>query len=83
MPDVTVAIIGTHDTIVQRKMKGTVWVTGGCKSWYLDSQGCNVTLWPDDTWVYAVADPPVRRGQLRHRHRVTQGERRHTSLSFL
>jgi cation diffusion facilitator CzcD-associated flavoprotein CzcO len=42
-----------YDADVQRKMKGTVWVTGGCKSWYLDSEGRNVTLWPDFTWVYA------------------------------
>jgi cation diffusion facilitator CzcD-associated flavoprotein CzcO len=27
--------------------------TGGCKSWYLDAEGRNVTLWPDFTWVYA------------------------------
>jgi cation diffusion facilitator CzcD-associated flavoprotein CzcO len=42
-----------YDAAVQQKMKGTVWVTGGCKSWYLDSEGRNVTLWPDFTWVYA------------------------------
>lgn len=24
----------------------TVWVTGGCKSWYLDKTGRNSTLWP-------------------------------------
>jgi cation diffusion facilitator CzcD-associated flavoprotein CzcO len=42
-----------YDAAVQQKMKGTVWVTGGCKSWYLDAEGRNVTLWPDFTWVYA------------------------------
>jgi cation diffusion facilitator CzcD-associated flavoprotein CzcO len=42
-----------YDQVVQRKMRRTVWVTGGCKSWYLDDQGRNVTLWPDFTWVYA------------------------------
>jgi cation diffusion facilitator CzcD-associated flavoprotein CzcO len=42
-----------YDAEVQRKMKGTVWVTGGCRSWYLDAEGRNVTLWPDFTWVYA------------------------------
>jgi cation diffusion facilitator CzcD-associated flavoprotein CzcO len=42
-----------YDRVVQRKMRRTVWVTGGCKSWYLDSDGRNVTLWPDFTWVYA------------------------------
>jgi cation diffusion facilitator CzcD-associated flavoprotein CzcO len=36
---------------VQRRMKGTVWSTG-CKSWYLDEQGNNPTLWPDWTWRF-------------------------------
>jgi cation diffusion facilitator CzcD-associated flavoprotein CzcO len=31
--------------------KGTVW-TGGCKSWYLDAQGRNPTLWPHSTTAY-------------------------------
>ncbi|WP_117213343.1 flavin-containing monooxygenase [Allorhizocola rhizosphaerae] len=31
---------------VDRKMSGTVWATGGCRSWYLDSTGRNSTLWP-------------------------------------
>jgi cation diffusion facilitator CzcD-associated flavoprotein CzcO len=31
---------------VDRRMAGTVWVTGGCKSWYLDRGGRNSTLWP-------------------------------------
>jgi cation diffusion facilitator CzcD-associated flavoprotein CzcO len=42
-----------YDQMVQRKMRRTVWVTGGCKSWYLDAEGRNVTLWPDFTGVYA------------------------------
>lgn len=35
-----------HTERVDRKMAGTVWSTGGCKSWYLDSTGRNSTLWP-------------------------------------
>jgi cation diffusion facilitator CzcD-associated flavoprotein CzcO len=31
---------------VDRRMAGTVWTTGGCKSWYLDSTGRNSTIWP-------------------------------------
>lgn len=42
-----------YDQVLQRKMRRTVWVTGGCKSWYLDAEGRNVTLWPDFTWTYA------------------------------
>lgn len=42
-----------YDRALQKKMKRTVWVTGGCKSWYLDDAGRNVTLWPDFTWAFA------------------------------
>jgi cation diffusion facilitator CzcD-associated flavoprotein CzcO len=41
------------DRALQRKMRNTVWVTGGCHSWYLDDEGRNVTLWPDFTWAFA------------------------------
>jgi cation diffusion facilitator CzcD-associated flavoprotein CzcO len=36
---------------IQKRMKGTVWSTG-CRSWYLDEQGNNPTLWPDWTWRF-------------------------------
>ncbi|HWH46142.1 MAG TPA: NAD(P)/FAD-dependent oxidoreductase [Thermoleophilaceae bacterium] len=32
---------------LQRRMRGTVWTSGGCQSWYLDRNGRNTTLWPD------------------------------------
>jgi cation diffusion facilitator CzcD-associated flavoprotein CzcO len=31
---------------VDRRMAPTVWMQGGCKSWYLDAGGRNSTLWP-------------------------------------
>jgi cation diffusion facilitator CzcD-associated flavoprotein CzcO len=31
---------------VQRRMQPTVWMTGGCVSWYLNAAGRNPTLWP-------------------------------------
>lgn len=37
---------------VDRRMAGTVWTEGGCRSWYLDSTGRNSTLWPDFTWRF-------------------------------
>jgi cation diffusion facilitator CzcD-associated flavoprotein CzcO len=37
---------------VQEQMKGTVWTTGGCASWYIDRNGLNTTLWPGWTWDY-------------------------------
>ena len=36
---------------LQRRMRGTVWSTG-CKSWYLDKDGKNFTLWPGYTFTY-------------------------------
>ncbi len=38
---------------VQRLSRGTVWLSGGCASWYLDDQGRNTTLWPTYTYRYA------------------------------
>ena len=34
-------------------MAGTVWMKGGCQSWYLDDKGRNSTLWPDWTFEHA------------------------------
>ncbi|MDQ2789868.1 MAG: hypothetical protein DLM60_07295 [Pseudonocardiales bacterium] len=44
-----------YNRIVQRRMAGTVWTTGGCASWYLDARGHNVTLWPTFTWRFRRA----------------------------
>jgi cation diffusion facilitator CzcD-associated flavoprotein CzcO len=37
---------------VQRRMKRTVWNTGGCSSWYLDAHGRNTVLWPKSTFTF-------------------------------
>lgn len=37
---------------VQRKLTRGIWTQGGCKSWYLDAQGVNRTVWPGFTWRY-------------------------------
>jgi cation diffusion facilitator CzcD-associated flavoprotein CzcO len=45
---------------VQERMSGTVWDTGGCSSWYLDSNGRNSVNWPDFTFKFrrvATFDP--------------------------
>jgi len=36
---------------LDRRMQRTVWVTG-CRSWYLDRNGRNTTLWPGFTFGY-------------------------------
>ena len=37
---------------IEKRMEGTVWVAGGCASWYLDATGRNSTIWPDFTWRF-------------------------------
>ena len=35
-----------YNTWLQTQMQRTVWLRGGCNSWYLDSEGVNRTLYP-------------------------------------
>lgn len=37
---------------IDEKMRGTVWNSGGCKSWYIDDTGRNSTLWPGFTFTF-------------------------------
>jgi hypothetical protein len=59
-------------------MKHTVWNTGGCTSWYLDTGGRNTTIWPGtttefrratqrvDLTEYAILRPPATRTARRN-----------------
>jgi cation diffusion facilitator CzcD-associated flavoprotein CzcO len=38
--------------LIAAKSRGTVWLGGGCASWYLDEHGHNTTLWPDFTFRF-------------------------------
>ena len=38
--------------LIAERSRGTVWLTGGCGSWYLDRHGHNTTLWPDFTFRF-------------------------------
>jgi cation diffusion facilitator CzcD-associated flavoprotein CzcO len=35
-----------HNAELTRRLDGTVWLTGGCKSWYLTDEGHTGVLWP-------------------------------------
>ena len=37
---------------LERDMAETVWMTGGCQSWYLDETGKNTTLWPGSVGAF-------------------------------
>lgn len=41
-----------YRALIAEKSKGTVWLGGGCASWYLDQHGHNTTLWPDFTFRF-------------------------------
>jgi cation diffusion facilitator CzcD-associated flavoprotein CzcO len=74
-PDVQSA----YNAELARMTEGTVWVTGGCSSYYIDRNGHNSTLWPTFTWpyrkrtrrfdeeVYSMTSAPVRRTPRTHK----------------
>ncbi|RZI44734.1 NAD(P)/FAD-dependent oxidoreductase [Herbaspirillum sp. HC18] len=49
---------------VQRRLQTTVWATG-CRSWYLNESGRNVTLWPGFTFEYWRRMRKVNRAHYR------------------
>ena len=38
--------------LIAERSRGTVWLAGGCSSWYLDRHGHNTTVWPDFTFRF-------------------------------
>ena len=40
-----------YNSKMQSDLGGAVW-SRGCKSWYLDAQGRNITLWPGETFRF-------------------------------
>lgn len=50
--DVRQDVQDAYNDELQRKLAGSVWMTGGCASWYLDAHGNNTTLWPDFTFRF-------------------------------
>jgi cyclohexanone monooxygenase len=37
---------------LRQRLQGTVWQSGGCKSWYKDAAGENPTIWPGSVVAY-------------------------------
>ncbi|SFK60116.1 flavin-containing monooxygenase [Geodermatophilus ruber] len=50
--ETTPAAQQAYRELIARKSQGTVWLAGGCASWYLDRHGHNTTLWPDFTFRF-------------------------------
>jgi cyclohexanone monooxygenase len=53
--EVNADAVATYNADIQRRMKRTVWTTGGCASWYLDAHGNNTVLWPRGTVAFRRA----------------------------
>jgi cation diffusion facilitator CzcD-associated flavoprotein CzcO len=45
---------------VDRRMKRTVWLAGGCRSWYLDVAGRNSAIWPRSVGAFRRRVAPFR-----------------------
>ncbi|MDQ4052791.1 MAG: NAD(P)/FAD-dependent oxidoreductase [Actinomycetota bacterium] len=74
-----------YNADVQRRMRRTVWTTGGCASWYLDAHGNNTTLWPRSTFAFrgqtAEFDVAAYRVVSRHaRGSTTEGSTTGTEI---
>ena len=41
-----------YNADLQDAMASSVWMNGGCASWYLDKHGNNTTLWPGFTFEF-------------------------------
>ncbi|MBJ7336207.1 NAD(P)/FAD-dependent oxidoreductase [Mycolicibacterium sp.] len=50
---------------LQGDLAKTVWNTGGCRSWYMDSHGVNRVLWGGMTWQYWLATRRFKAGEYR------------------
>lgn len=41
-----------YNSWIHDSLDGTVWNSGGCSSWYLDSEGRNPVMWPTYTFTF-------------------------------
>ncbi|MEV6689042.1 NAD(P)/FAD-dependent oxidoreductase [Streptomyces sp. NPDC051130] len=41
-----------YNKALDAKLDGSVWNAGNCKSWYLDENGRNPSIWPTYTWRF-------------------------------
>ena len=40
---------------IREQLQGTVWLLGGCNSWYLNERGGTSVLWPGTTWAFTAS----------------------------
>ncbi len=61
---------------VDARMRGTVWTSGGCKSWYLDRTGRNSTLWPGSIPAFGRRVARFRPSEYHHEPASVRGVNR-------
>lgn len=49
-----------YNRMLERRLRRTIWNTGGCASWYRTASGKNTTLWPGFTWAFRLRTRKVR-----------------------
>ncbi|AQG80168.1 flavin-containing monooxygenase [Spirosoma montaniterrae] len=59
-----------YNNTIQQRMIGTVWASG-CRSWYMDAQGRNTTIWPALASTYRNATRRVNPADYERCHRPT------------
>jgi cation diffusion facilitator CzcD-associated flavoprotein CzcO len=72
-----------YNAELDRMTKGTVWVTGGCTSYYIDRNGHNSALWPTFTWPFRrrLREFDAAAYTLTTRVPVPGGEREHAAAT--
>ena len=63
---------------IREKLQGTVWLLGGCNSWYLNERGGTSVLWPGTTWEFDGRPQAARPLGLRARLGAVGGAGRAT-----
>jgi cation diffusion facilitator CzcD-associated flavoprotein CzcO len=58
--DVRQAVQDEFNGKIQSQLAGEVWSRGGCRSWYLDANGVNRTLWPGFSFSYWLRTRKVK-----------------------
>ena len=56
-------VAAAYNAELQRRLPKTVWGSG-CSSWYLDSEGRNLTLWPGFTFEFRRRTRQFRAGDF-------------------
>jgi cation diffusion facilitator CzcD-associated flavoprotein CzcO len=63
---------------LHKRMQRTVWSTGGCASWYLDTHGRNTVLWPRTTFKFRslLSEFDAEQYAVTSRHAATEPKER-------